>query len=115
MRRRLRLCKTSVQIETAQLIVKRAGGYADFLRAYRILVDDIELGRIKRNSRLQLTIPAGQHVIGAKIDWTRAAPIVIDVKPGGTVTVEVSNTHGALKSEHAITTGRDTYLTLRAV
>ncbi|ABD53633.1 hypothetical protein [Jannaschia sp. CCS1] len=102
-------------IETAQLIVTREGGYADYLRAYRILVDDIEMGRIKRNSRLALTIPAGPHVIGARIDWTRAEPIVIEVAAGGTVKVQVSNTHGAMKSEYAITTGRNTYLTLTQV
>lgn len=102
-----------MDFETAQLVVIRQGGYADFMRAYRILVDDIEMGRIKRNSRLELTIPAGQHVIGAKIDWTCAAPIVIDAAPGGTVTAQVSNTHGAMKSDYAVTVGRDTYLTLQ--
>lgn len=102
-------------IPTARLIVTRAGGYADFLRAYRILVDDIEMGRIKRNSQLDLTIPTGLHVIGARIDWARAQPIVIEAGEGCTVRVHVSNTHGALQSEYAITEGRDTYLTLRQI
>ncbi|GAB5448508.1 hypothetical protein [Gymnodinialimonas sp.] len=101
--------------ETAQLIVTRAGGYADYLRAYRILVDDIEMGRIKRNSELHLTIPIGQHVIGARIDWTRAQPIVIEARADETVRVEVFNTHGAMRSDYAITAGRNSYLTLRLV
>ncbi len=73
------------------------------------------MGRIKRNSRLELTIPTSQHVVGAKIDWTCAEPLLIEVAQGETIEVHVSNTHGAMKTEYAITVGRDTYLNLRQI
>lgn len=102
-------------LETAQLVIQRKHSWADFFRAYLILVDDIELGRIRRNSTLTLEIPAGRHLIGARIDWARGEPILIEAAPGETVTIEVSNTYGARNSEYAITVGKDTYLTLKRV
>lgn len=99
--------------ETARLIIHRYVQWADIFRAYRIFVDEVEMGRIRRNSTLDLEIPAGRHVIGAAIDWVRAEPILIDAQAQQTVHVEVSNTYGARKAEYAVTVGKDTYLTLK--
>ncbi|MEJ6393639.1 hypothetical protein V8J82_10255 [Gymnodinialimonas sp. 2305UL16-5] len=98
--------------ETATLIVHRGGGWADRIRAYRIFVNDVEVGRIKRNSSLELTVPAGLHMVGAKIDWTRAEPVLVDPCAGEIVEIDVFNTHGAFGSFEAIGIGRHSYLTL---
>ncbi|MEM7724234.1 MAG: hypothetical protein AAF376_17965 [Pseudomonadota bacterium] len=97
----------------ARLVVHRGTGWTDFFRGYKVFLGDREIGLIRRKSTLSVDIPAGRHVLHATIDWTRAEPITIEANADDTIHVEVSNTHGALKAEYAVTVGKDTYLTLK--
>jgi hypothetical protein len=99
----------------AKLRIVRHGGYADFLRSYKIFVNDVTAGTISRNAVLDLEVPSGRLKIEARVDWGRSQPLVVDAAPGQTITVEVSNHWGAWLSLWAITFGARSYLELNEV
>ena len=78
----------------ATLILRRGGGYADRMRAYRILIDGADAGEVRRNDRA-----------GSK-------PMQLTLGDGEVAEIEVSNTHGAILAVWAITFGMNNYLTL---
>jgi hypothetical protein len=97
---------------SAQIIFHRGTGWVDRARAYKIVIDGEECGRLKRNSSLKVEIPAGPHEITAKIDWCGGNVIFVDAKEGGVTEIDVSNQHGALRSQFIISSAPDTYLSL---
>lgn len=97
---------------SARIIFYRAGGWTDRARAYKLLIDDEECGRIKRNSSLAVDVPAGQHRVTARIDWCSGNIVTVDVEDGGLVEIDVSNPHGALRGPFVISSAPDTYLAL---
>jgi hypothetical protein len=55
--------------------VRRDKGWADSLRKYRILLDGVEIGRLREGEVLRQEISDGQHVIEARIDWASSQPL----------------------------------------
>jgi len=104
--------RVMVKAASAHVEFRRLGGFVDMLRAYKLLVNGQEVGRIKRKSTLQVAVPVGSISIGARIDWCQAEPLELTLDAGETAVVEVVNTHGALKSGYAIVGGAWNYLTL---
>jgi len=51
------------------LRIKRDSGYADYLRAYSVLVDGARVGEIKNGETRDFPILPGQHQLRLKIDW----------------------------------------------
>lgn len=51
------------------LIINRDSGYADALRAYKILLDSNEIGTIRAGESKSFTVSPGEHTIRAKVDW----------------------------------------------
>src|SRR5262245_59258051 len=65
--------------------------YADRLRRYRIVVDDIQVAMIKAGERVEINLPIGRHQVFAAIDWARSNSIEIDVLPGRCHHLEVGS------------------------
>lgn len=55
--------------------VSRDSGYADRIRAYRVLLDGNEIGRIGNGETKSFDIKPGQHQLALKIDWCGSAAI----------------------------------------
>jgi hypothetical protein len=73
---------------SAVLILSRAkGGRRDLFRAYKVLVDDDEVGTIKRGQRLELPVAAGRHVLRLTIDWCSSRPLQLELSAGESVEV----------------------------
>lgn len=104
---------TSSQARTSILRVFRRAGSTDHLRKYKILVNGAEIGTIARNSVADFQVPSGRLTVAARIDWGRSQPLMIEVKPGKRIEIEVSNTRGPLLAIWAITFGAGKYLTLK--
>jgi hypothetical protein len=49
--------------------IKRDAGYADRIRAYKIVLDDNVIGEIKNGEQVELNAPPGKHQLFLKIDW----------------------------------------------
>lgn len=97
---------------TCTLRVRRSG-YVDLLRSYKILINGTRVGKIARNSVLDLNVPSGPITIEARIDWARSRPLMIVATPNQKIEIEVSNRWGA--DLWALTFGFRSYLTLEQV
>ncbi len=75
--------------------IRRDTGWADKLRAYRILLDGQELGRIKQGETQEFEVSAGSHEIVAKVDWCSSAPMTFDLDESGAEFEVASNLRGA--------------------
>lgn len=80
---------------TGRLVVWRPRGvWRDVLRSYRIEVDGVFRVAVRRGQVFELEVPAGRHVVRARIDWTGSPEMVVDVHPGSSVTAVVEPAEG---------------------
>jgi len=100
-------------MQQARLVIHRGSAYADRWSSYKLFANDMLLGKIKRNGRLEVSLDPGAYDIEARIDWTTSEALWLELPAGETQHIEVSNTYGALKAGWAITVGMDSYLSLR--
>jgi len=49
--------------------IKRDSGYADRLRAYKVLLDGEVIGEISNDQQFEFDAAPGKHQIQLKIDW----------------------------------------------
>jgi hypothetical protein len=68
---------------TSSITVTRESGYTDRLRAYTILVDDIEIGRIRDGETCSFPLASGHHQIRLKIDWCGSETLSFELPSGG--------------------------------
>ncbi len=82
------------------LVFRRGGGYRDMFRAYRIIVDGREVGKINRKSEVRIPISANRgrhtiqwHTIKLKIDRCSSRELLISVMHGSTTVFECGPNH----------------------
>jgi hypothetical protein len=63
-------------------IERRAGGYTDRARAYKVLVDGSEVGRIKAGESYGADVAPGHHEVQIAIDWARSPVVELDLAEG---------------------------------
>ena len=56
------------------LTIQRDSGYADSLRAYKMILDGEEIGMVKSGESKSFPVSPGEHAIQAKIDWCSSSP-----------------------------------------
>ena len=79
----------------AILRVTRTTSYADRVRAYRILVDGVERGRLSAGSSIDIPVTAGDHSVVAKIDWCSSPTVTETTQTNSIATLEcASNLQG---------------------
>ena len=79
----------------ALLRIVRDSGYADRLRAYKVVVDGDTTGEIRNGETKEFPISGGQHNLALKIDWCGSKTIQFAVVEGDVVTFEAkSNLRG---------------------
>src|SRR5689334_6745922 len=104
------------QMRTGTLIVTRPRQFADLLRHYRIVVDDQDVGTLKRCEELRIELPEGEHRMVARIDWARSNYLSFGIRIGETAEIEVgSNARGwrLIAAPYFATLGFRNYLYLR--
>jgi len=102
----------------AQITVARPSAFPDMLRAYRILVDGREVGKVGNNSRVTFTVPAGAHTMVARIDFAGSQPLSFEAQAGENLVIEcVSALRGwrTLLALYYVLFKRDHYLQVRRV
>ena len=95
------------------LRLHRSSTYIDAVRPYRILANGSEIGKVVRGSTLEVSVPAGQTIVEAKIDWCSSRPLNLDARPNAAIDIDVSNPWNPVLALWAITVGRNRYLVLR--
>lgn len=59
--------------------ITRASQYADGARAYRIVIDGVERGKIKRGETKEFEVENGVHTVCAKMDWCGSPELCVEV------------------------------------
>ena len=57
----------------------------DRARAYRVLIDGEEVGRVKQGERIEFAVRAGLHTVELRIDWCRSPVRTLSIGEGDTV------------------------------
>lgn len=60
--------------------IKRKHAMIDLLRAYRVLINDQEVGRIKNGKECEYAPQCGTHCLQLQIDWRFSNPVEFDFK-----------------------------------
>jgi len=69
--------------ETATLRITRSPvPWRDRFRSYRVLVDGAAVGTIRNGQTADFSVPAGEHDVRLKLDWTGSKPSNFDVGVG---------------------------------
>ena len=78
------------------LTVVRDSGYADRLRAYKIVLDGAVIGTIRNGDTKTFPVLPGKHSLSLKIDWCGSKPVSFVGSDGDTLTFDAkSNLRGA--------------------
>ena len=76
--------------------IKRDSGYADRIRAYKIVLDGNVIGEIKNGQQLELNVPRGKHQLHLKIDWCRSNVVDFEMNDN-TIEFECGSNLGGFK------------------
>jgi hypothetical protein len=98
------------------IVLRRDSGYADRLRKYRVILDDLEIGRIGNGDEKRFDITPGEHRLMIKVDWGRSGVVRFIAVEGQMLEFECgSNLRGAnlLFAIYYATFGFRNYLWLR--
>ena len=72
----------------ALLRIVRDSGYADHLRAYKVVVDCKTVGRVKDGETKEFSISPGPHDVSLKIDWCGSKTIHFTAAEGDVLTFD---------------------------
>lgn len=72
----------------SSITLTREQSYADRLRAYRVLLDDTEIGRLGYGESKTFAVPPGQHQIRLTIDWCGSNTVTFHVEDGQTLSFD---------------------------
>jgi hypothetical protein len=79
----------------ALLEIVRDSGYADALRAYKVIVDGNTSGEIRDGETKKFPVSSGQHDLSLKIDWCGSRTIRFTIADGEVRTFDAkSNLRG---------------------
>ncbi|WP_338550397.1 hypothetical protein [Roseovarius phycicola] len=96
----------------ASIVFHRANGWVDRWRAYRILVDGVEVAKLKRNRSISVDATAQEHVLLAKVDWCSSPVLVVDLRTRDQIDVDVQNPHSAWSLSKVTSESPNEYLRL---
>jgi hypothetical protein len=84
------------------------------LRSYAVLVDGMQIGKIKNNAMIELPVNPGPHSLQLKISWCRSNAVPFSVGATETATFECGSVNAFLAIIYVIFSPWD-YLWLRQV
>jgi hypothetical protein len=96
----------------ARVTITRGTAYVDRARAYKIMLDGQEVGRIKNNTSETIPVPAGPHELFLKVDWASSPTATFDAAPGQEVRYACRPTSNAFLALITSVFARKNYITL---
>lgn len=97
------------------ITLSRDSGYADRIRAYRVLIDGTEVGTIDNGESKTFSVEPGPHEMVLKIDWCGSNTVKFDLPVSRSIGFECgSNLRGVgiFLSFYYVLFARDQYLWL---
>jgi len=68
----------------AALTIVRDSGYADRMRAYKVILDGAVIGEIRNGETKEFRVTPGEHQLSLKIDWCGSKAIAFTAPEGDT-------------------------------
>jgi len=59
--------------------IQRDSGYADRLRAYKVVLDGEVIGEIRNGQLVEFDVAPGMHRLNIKIDWCRSNAVEFEM------------------------------------
>lgn len=78
----------------AHITLSRDSGWTDRIRKYRILIDGKMAAEIGNGETITLPVAPGAHILQARIDWARSAPLHFNTENDGARFLVRSNLRG---------------------
>ena len=72
-------------METAIIHIERTSAWADFLRAYKVVLDGEPVGTIRQGKSRSFEVKPGHHEIFLTVDWCSSQPIFVNLAPSARV------------------------------
>lgn len=97
------------------LIITRKKEFRDYFRAYKVILDDKEIGKIKSGETKKFELPKGVHQLHLKIDWCTSSTVEFSSSQED-LEFECGNSLKGLKilrASTAVFTESDSYLWLK--
>lgn len=82
--------RTGQPLRPAQLTIRRPRRWQDRFRAYTIVIDGEEVGRLRAGSTVTLPITAGTHTVQLTIDWTGSNELELTINEADEVRLVVA-------------------------
>jgi hypothetical protein len=89
--------------------------WKDRLRAYRVTVDGLEVGEIRRGETKDFPVEPGSHEVVLRIDWCRSPTLEVDVAPGTRVPLQCRPNVPIVLALIAIITRRPDWISLEKI
>jgi hypothetical protein len=70
--------------EDARILVSRPRGGSSRYSAFRVVVDDHEVGKLRRGSTLVAQVGAGTHQVRARVNWCSSRTLTLELASGET-------------------------------
>ncbi len=61
-----------------KLRIKRIKAFADWLRAYKVVLDGEVVGQVRNGQQVEFDVAPGRHEVRLKIDWTGSNTVTFD-------------------------------------
>lgn len=98
------------------IVVHRSSslGWQDVFRAYKVEVDGVVRGKVRRGESLTCEVFAGTHVVQATIDWGGSPEVTVEPASGETIELDVAGVGGRRNASRAAfgADAKHTYLQL---
>lgn len=85
------------QSYTTKITLNRKTSYADSIRNYRVLIDNLEVGKIWQGKTIEIPLSPGNHTIVIKIDWCGSNKIPFSISSGENIQFECGSSLTGLK------------------
>jgi hypothetical protein len=73
----------------SELIIRRVDDSAGVLRRMRILVDGVEVAKLRPGRRTNVSVPPGVHRIRAQLDWCSSDDLDVEIGIASECAIEV--------------------------
>ncbi|MGD1083570.1 MAG: DnaJ domain-containing protein [Verrucomicrobiota bacterium] len=70
------------------IIIRRGTSYADRLRAYKVVVDDVVVATLRAGKSVTLPVTPGSHRLQLRIDWCGSEELLFDAQDGAAIEFE---------------------------
>jgi hypothetical protein len=96
------------------VLTRERKGSRDIFRSYAVVVDDVQVAKVKRGQTLRLPVSGGRHEIYLRIDWCRSPTVGIDASPGEVISLHCAPA-GGMTDVSDLVANADRYIILQIV